>query len=142
MSAAAESPIAALARGQTVCVDTEGGSMFPVIRHGDRVTVAPFRRDPRVGDVVLAVVGGTWVLHRIVAVSARDYMLRGDNRADADLPLSRAQIVGHAQRTQRGTRSMPLDWPESLGRLWVRVSPLSARVVGAVERLRRVRRGR
>ncbi|MFT6398271.1 MAG: signal peptidase I, partial [Bradymonadia bacterium] len=81
------SQLAKLAAGTTIEVDAEGGSMFPLIRNGDSVLVRPIDRKLRVGDVVLLVLDGRWILHRIVELTAVTVRTQGDNQAQADHPV-------------------------------------------------------
>ncbi|WP_418960983.1 S26 family signal peptidase [Streptomyces tritici] len=71
-----------VAAGQTVEFRPRGSSMVPLIRSGQRVTVAP--ADPeRVGpgDIVLTKVSGTVYLHLVSAVDrARRRMRISNNR--------------------------------------------------------------
>lgn len=115
--------------------------MFPVIRNGAHVRVAPLVGPPERGDVVLASMEGRWVLHRVVAVHEDTFVLRGDFRATDDAPVPRAAIAGVATHVRwRGWRC-PLVWPRVARRVWMRTAPLSARLGQKIARsLRRVRR--
>ena len=110
--------LAALLEGATVQIACEGGSMFPVIRHGDVVEVEPLRDAPAVGDVCLAWVvgpaGRVWALHRLVGRDGDLFLLRGDNALREDPPVRRVQLVGRAKRVVGPGPSRPLVWPAAV----------------------------
>lgn len=137
-----DSLIARLVAGEEVDLPASGGSMFPLVRNGDVVRVQPVRDSLRIGDVVLAVIGGRWVLHRIVAVGPFGYTLRGDNRRAADPPVGRAAVVGVAAWSRRGGRRMPLAWPRPLARAWILATRAVVALTPAAERVRRTTRPR
>lgn len=127
---AAEGPLATLTRGRAVWIDAEGGSMFPTIRHGDVVRVAPLHRDPVIGEIVLAVVAGRWVLHRVRRRTPDGWQTQGDFRRRADRPVRRSAIVGVATaRRRRGTvLNLSVPGPSTVGlRPFVPLMRLAAR---------------
>jgi signal peptidase I len=67
-----------------VRIPMRGSSMLPAIRHGDRIVIT--RRDPRqieVGEIVLFIVGGRLILHRVAYVEEVAgkvcFLTKGDN---------------------------------------------------------------
>ena len=137
--------LAALLEGATVRVACEGGSMFPVIRHGDVVEVEPLRDDPAVGDVCLAwVVGPTgrvWALHRLIGTRGDMFLLRGDNALREDPPVRRVQLVGRATRVVGPGSARALRWSPTATSAWLRAAPVVARAGAAGEQAARLLRG-
>ena len=102
---------AVLDKGKPFRFEARGTSMYPFIRDGDVVTVAPLAGpDPRPGDVAAFVQPGTIGVrvHRIVKVEAGRYFLKGDNALDADGALARDMILGLVVRLERGGRARPV----------------------------------
>lgn len=142
MIGAARSPLAALAAGSEVEIEAEGGSMFPLIRNGARVRVAPLGPgDPRLGDIVLAVIGGRWVLHRVVALDGDRLTLQGDNRSTRDAAVARSAVAGVAVEVAGRVGDIPLRWSSACVAAWLRLTPLTRRAAHAAERVRRLSRG-
>lgn len=85
-----------LARSGRLIYVTKGYSMRPFIRSGqDLVEIHP--RGPerlRKYDVVLYRRGAEYVLHRIVAVRDRDYVICGDNCVELEKGITDSQIIG------------------------------------------------
>jgi len=102
---------AVLEKGKPFRFEARGTSMYPFIRDGDVVTVAPLAgQDPKPGDVAAFVQPGTSGVrvHRIVEVEAGRYFLKGDNAPDADGALARDAILGLVVRLERGGRARPV----------------------------------
>ncbi len=116
-----------LARGLRVRVRVTGGSMFPAIRSGDVVTLAPVPDGAAgPGDVVLIRdASNRLVLHRVIAAGLREdgrpwVCTRGDSAAGEDLPVAGDRVLGRAESVTR----RPL-WREALSRArmaarWIR----------------------
>lgn len=67
-----------LESGKDVVIPTKGNSMLPFIR-GERDTVTLRKMDAyEVGDIVLARMGGKYVLHRIWSLEGQKVTLMGD----------------------------------------------------------------
>jgi hypothetical protein len=85
-----------VAAGETVQFRPTGGSMVPLIRSRDLVTVAPC--DPaalEVGDIVLAKVAGSVYLHLVSAVDAsRGRVQISNNRGRVNGWTSRDRVYG------------------------------------------------
>jgi phage repressor protein C with HTH and peptisase S24 domain len=98
---------AVLDKGKPFRFEARGTSMYPFIRDGDVVTVAPLAgQGPKPGDVAAFVQPGTRGVrvHRIVKVQGGRYFLKGDNALDADGALARDTILGLVVRVERGGR--------------------------------------
>lgn len=67
-----------LARGATITLRAEGGSMWPLLLDGDELEVHPLVGPPALGDIVLFELNGRLVLHRVVAVDGAEVVLKGD----------------------------------------------------------------
>jgi hypothetical protein len=117
-----------LARGLPFRYVARGRSMWPAVRDGDHVTVAPLDHSPRVGDVVFAATGGFGLLHRVLWVR-RDgaVLLKGDFKAGVDGWVASAAVRGRLSAVERAGRSVPVR----------RYPPLAASL--AVSLIRRVR---
>ncbi|MEZ4614191.1 MAG: S26 family signal peptidase [Caldilineaceae bacterium] len=89
-----------------------GHSMLPLLRPGDRLSIAA-QTHYRIGDIVLFHWGTALVVHRIVAKVATSpsplWRTQGDNCMEADVPVSAAAILGRVTTLHRGVRSYPLD---------------------------------
>jgi hypothetical protein len=84
-----------LASGNRARFQASGDSMYPTIRSGDTVEIAPC--DPAslgTGDVVLASTVRGLTLHRIVRISSAGIVIRGDNALSSDAPVAPANILG------------------------------------------------
>lgn len=62
-----------------------GSSMKPAIRSGSLVIGVP--RKPLVGDIVIARIGGNYVIHRVVNISGDIVYTKGDNNNYTDPPV-------------------------------------------------------
>jgi hypothetical protein len=92
-----------LREGRQVTLRLSGGSMWPLIRSGERVTLEPLeplepRRAARVGDVCLSLSEASRegarlsALHRVIWISGDRAWLRGDALPRLDAPCPRAAL--------------------------------------------------
>lgn len=98
---------AVLGKGAPFRFQANGLSMFPFIRDGDILTIAPKPKNLRLGNVVVFVNpgNGRLTVHRIIGIDRNNYEVRGDNCPKADGAISHADILGHiAQVEHRGRR--------------------------------------
>jgi phage repressor protein C with HTH and peptisase S24 domain len=108
--------------------------MWPSLRAGDLACVEPLSGEPRAGEVVLARLPDTLVVHRVRGSDARGWLLRGDNSDAEDpvLPLSR--VLGRVRRVRRGGRVLEAErWdvgPKRVGRWRVVVKRRLAVLLG------------
>ena len=58
-----------------------GSSMKPLLHDRQSIVIVEDVRNvpPRKGDVVLYKVNGTYILHRIMQIAEKEYLIRGDN---------------------------------------------------------------
>jgi hypothetical protein len=102
-----------LGGGSPVRFRASGDSMYPSIRDGERITVAPVAVDDLAsGDVLLYRQGGRLLAHRLVVQSgsgaARMLHLRGDGKGGCDAPVQASAIVGRVTAVERSGRSIAL----------------------------------
>jgi hypothetical protein len=97
---------AALARGQRVRMTVSGRSMWPFIRDGDVVEIAPPPPGLTLGAVVLAQLPDErYSLHRLVARSGAAWVLRGDNNGAPDGVAPRERVMGVVMAVERNGRA-------------------------------------
>lgn len=113
-----------------------GWSMRPVLRPGDTVRIE--RRSARLGEIVLAVIQGRPVLHRLVQRRAGRALLHGDARPRPDGWVPVADLLGVASaRRGRGDEREPWRPLDRARDRWLGL----ARIAGTAP-LRRVRAAR
>ena len=58
-----------------------GSSMLPLLHDRESIVIveAADRMPPKKGDVVLYKTGGTYILHRVMAIREKEYLILGDN---------------------------------------------------------------
>jgi hypothetical protein len=115
-----------LAKGRCATLRARGGSMWPAIRDGDVLTLAPLRggdqsrtaplhrRDEswaaplRAGDVVALRCGEALVVHRVVRCESGGVVLRGDALPREDGAFAASAILGRVVAVRRGSRRLRL----------------------------------
>lgn len=131
---------AVLGKGKPFRFEARGESMFPAIRDGDIVTVAPLAgRRPRPGDLVAFVhpQSGGLRVHRVVGAEAGRLVLKGDNALGADPAVGLEAVLGLVVGLERGGRPRRLG-PAFLAAAAARLSR-SRWYTRLVRRLRRAR---
>ena len=153
-----------IARGSHVTLRARGGSMWPALRDGDVLTIAPLDRPPARGEVVAALCGGALTVHRFLRfeqaqqllarspeqaqpVPARSpergrpaaalAILRGDALLREDRPLNSAALIGRVVRVRRGAREISRRWWS--GPLPLLLRPISRAALRLARRLRALR---
>jgi signal peptidase I len=95
---------AVLAAGRGARFRVEGDSMHPTIRSGDYVRVVPIAvSELQRGDVILASTGRGLTAHRIVRLSGRGIVTRGDNSLRADPVVDPAKVLGKVVEVEQIT---------------------------------------
>ncbi len=104
-----------------------GVSMRPFIEGDkDSVVLAPMRRLPRRGDILLARVTAsagrrTYVLHRLIRIEGDTYILQGDGNLMGEEQCKREEIIGQVIRIEspKGRRK-----PITRGIIWHALFPV------------------
>ncbi len=101
---------AVLPRGVFLRFKARGFSMHPFIQDGDVVTVSPRGGEPRPGDVVACCHPKTQklIVHRVTALQAGGYLIRGDNAPEGDGLVPLQDILGLVTRVERNGRRVLL----------------------------------
>ena len=116
-----------LAEGKEVRFTPAGVSMRPFIE-GDRdsVVLAPLKRAPQRGDILLAEVETlcgrkTYVLHRLIRIEDETLVLQGDGNLAGEERCKPADVIGLVVRIEnpKGRRK-----PLTKGKLWFALKPL------------------
>lgn len=98
-----------LTRGFAVRFRAKGDSMYPSIRCGEHVHVAPVAPDALgVGDIVLVRAARGLTAHRVVAVSGETITTRGDNALARDAALQHHSILGRITSVEREGARIPV----------------------------------
>jgi phage repressor protein C with HTH and peptisase S24 domain len=100
-----------LASGHRARFRAEGDSMHPAICCGDYVEVEPCAAaELRRGDIILAATARGLTAHRIVRISRRGIVTRGDNALRSDAPVDAASVLGRVSEVEEITNhSRPFD---------------------------------
>jgi len=85
-----------------VCFHVCGNSMFPFLRHGDKVVLVSLG-ESRVskGSIVLAHASFGWVLHRVLSVLGEKILLAGDANARQVESVEKRDVIGVVIRAYR-----------------------------------------
>ena len=93
-------------------INYAGNSMFPTLKTGDILRVAPCEdRDISVGDVLVFnnSYGRTPIVHRVVTVNQEGLRTKGDNKlAIDDFILQPTEIIGRVVSIQRGKKRVTI----------------------------------
>jgi hypothetical protein len=98
---------AVVARGVPLRSTVRGFSMFPFIRDGDTLTIAPPGDAAlRVGEVVAFTqpASGQLAIHRIIARAGAGWLIRGDNSWMPDGVIPPENIIGRVVCVERNRR--------------------------------------
>ena len=91
-----------LGRGITVRFQASGDSMYPSIRNGEHVHVAPVEPSSlRIGDVILARAQRGLTAHRLVKLAGGAATTRGDNAIGHDAAVPFNEILGRITHIER-----------------------------------------
>ena len=113
-----------LAENDSLTYTNVGVSMLPLLRQGkDLFTVR--RKGPErcgVGDVVLYRRGDQYVLHRVVQVREKDYVILGDNCVAREYGIKDEDILGVMTGFVRGGKECSVSNPgyRLYSSLWLR----------------------
>ncbi|MCQ2162684.1 MAG: S24/S26 family peptidase [Bacteroidales bacterium] len=121
-----------LAEGKSVSMKPKGNSMIPFIRSGrDTVVLSPLTREVQVGDIVLFVIAGRHILHRVFSIDGDFLTIMGDGNIRGKEHCSRADVV--AVVTEIIREGSTVGKAPGKGRLWRFLLPFR-RIILAVYR--------
>ena len=89
-----------LAEGKSLRIKPDGYSMFPAIRPGDIIIIAPVKNRSNLtpGDIVVYKRDSDFVLHRLTDIQHMDdnpvFITRGDSAMNEDKPITAEEIIG------------------------------------------------
>ena len=99
---------AVLQRGGRFRFSAKGASMSPFIKDGDVLTVIPVEKgNITIGNVIACLIPHSkkLIVHRIVAKSGKNFLVKGDNSlTNVDGLISKEQILGVVARVERENR--------------------------------------
>ena len=106
---------------------TVGVSMYPMLRNRrDTIIVKPYEGRLKKYDVPLYKRGDNYILHRIIEVRSKSYVICGDNCIQKEYGITDEQILGVLTGFYRGSKQINMD---GLGyqlyvRVWCRLYPI------------------
>ena len=109
-----------LNEGHQVLFTPGGVSMRPFIEGGRDAVLLKKADECRVGDILLCRVGGTYVLHRLIAIEGEHLTLMGDGNLQGTEHCTKADIIGKVMeiRSPKGRLK-----PCTRGWLWRKLLP-------------------
>jgi signal peptidase I len=93
-----------LQRGISCRFRAKGSSMWPFIREGDIITVAPLEKQPpELGEVFAFEhpANGRLTVHRVVSTRNQALLFKGDNTRQPDGSVPTEKLVGRVTRVER-----------------------------------------
>ena len=95
-----EVSLSLLTEGKSLRIKPAGYSMFPAIRPGNIVIIAPVKDRSKLtpGDIIVFKRESDFVLHRLTDIRHRDdntiFITQGDSSINEDLPITADKITG------------------------------------------------
>lgn len=127
--------------GEGVCVTlpVNGNSMLPFIIGGRESVILQQSIEPRVGDVVLALVkGGYYVVHRIIAIDGDTVTLMGDGNLSITEQCLVSDIkarITHVVSADGRQHEIDNLWRRWAARLWWHLRPIRRYLLAIYKRL-------
>lgn len=91
-----------LASGEPLQLKVISASMWPCLRPGDWVKVAPCGEESiQYGDLLVVECGQEWITHRLVGRRERSWITKGDHLCEFDPPVPASQVVGRVVALRR-----------------------------------------
>ncbi|GAB4557948.1 MAG: hypothetical protein Kow0047_02690 [Anaerolineae bacterium] len=98
-----------LRAGRSVRMIVDGVSMYPALRPGDAVWLAPIRPEgPRVGEIVVCALPAGYLCHRVIWAARGRVRTKGDNNRGADPAQPVTALLGRVVAVERDGRRMDL----------------------------------
>jgi hypothetical protein len=116
-------------------IRVDGPSMWPLVSPGSRLQVDFGQFSPRVGQIVLALLGREFVVHRVVRVRGDRVLLQGDAELRADPEIASVALYGVVRSIRRTNgRASSVGCDGTSARLIAIASRAAARAVTAAYR--------
>ena len=130
-----------VAEGTKVAFTPKGVSMLPFILGGRDSVVLMKAEDPRIGDIALARIGSSYVLHRIIGIEADVVTLMGDGNVAGTEKCSRADILAVAETIMKDGREIDCRSKNHLRRaeIWRKMLPVRRYLLAIYRRIIRVK---
>lgn len=118
-----------LNKGNELQFKALGGSMYPLIRSGDIITVKPIKiGDVTVGDIIFYKNKNKYFVHRLIKIvnDKSTFITRGDFLPQYDDPIDSSQILGKVVAVKRGnkTKNYNTYWMRKFNSLIILIYPL------------------
>ena len=92
-------------------INVKGWSMGSTLGPSATVNVRPLERSPRCGDIVLVVIGGNLVIHRVVSYGSSHVVTKGDRCRRTDGSVAMNDVLGLVASINRsGSPLVPWHW--------------------------------
>lgn len=90
----------------------KGRSMYPLLREGDIVFLQDLDK-VLVGDIVVYLVRGEYIIHRVIGLDNERFITQGDNSYREDPPVRREQLLAKVSYLLKGKKKISLmDLPK------------------------------
>lgn len=90
-----------------------GNSMFPLIQPRDLLVITKTDKPLKKFDIPLYKRdSGQYVLHRVIKVRKKDYVLCGDNRSYRETGITDRHVLGVLTAIIRDGKTLPIDAPQ------------------------------
>lgn len=123
-----------LDQGKDVSINPKGNSMMPFIRsERDIVVLSPVPGDVEVGDMLLFMVDGRYILHRLVRIDGDRLTFMGDGNVVGTETCSRGDVLARVTRILRNGKN-PKE--PSKGTLWRLLKPFRRYILGIYRRVK------
>ena len=105
---------------------TSGVSMYPMLRDRKDIIVIRKKKTYQKYDVVLYKRNNTYLLHRIIALKDKQYIIRGDNCLAKEYDIDESKVIGYLDECYRNDRKINLKgWKyQCYVRIWHYSFPL------------------
>ena len=109
-----------IAEGSSVSFTPKGNSMLPFIRGGEDTVVVTSADNVEVGDIVLAVASGRYLMHRVFSIDGDNIVMMGDGNIRGKERCQKSDIIGKVKEIHKGEKVII----PGKGRLWRRLLPI------------------
>lgn len=115
-----------------LCFKALGSSMLPFVRNGDFVEIRSTDIDNiSIGDIIFFEKDKRFFLHRLLKKNENEYITKGDNMPNFDIPINSNNILGKLTIIKRENRVIDPNSSlnKNLGKLIVIFHPLTYSII-------------